>query len=97
MPLFSQAMTDNTFITVYPLGNDYFCYYESPFAHRVDPDSLLTLSRVDLNRKLGLVSSACHPHWDRHGNMYSLGMRLGTKGPEYVVNMTRPGRSETEN
>ncbi len=79
-------MSDNTFITVYPLGRDYYCYYESPFAHRVDPDTLRTLARVDLNRRLGLTSNSCHPHWDERGNMYSMGIRVGAFGPEYVVN-----------
>lgn len=85
-----EAMSDNAFITVYPLGGQYFCYYESPFAHRVDPDTLRTLARVDLNRRLRLVHSACHVHWDGAGNMYSMGMRLGPRGPAYVINKTVP-------
>ena len=89
-------MSDNTFITVYPLGERYYCYYESPFAHRVDPDTLRTVARADLTRTPGLVSNACHPHWDGRGNMYSLGMRVGTRGPEYVVNRFRPLQEKEE-
>ncbi len=31
-----DVMSDNTMISVYPLGKNYFCFYESPFLQQVD-------------------------------------------------------------
>ena len=30
-----DVMSDNTMISVYPLGQNYFCFYESPFLQQV--------------------------------------------------------------
>ena len=30
-----DVMSDNTMISVYPLGSNYFCFYESPFLQQV--------------------------------------------------------------
>ncbi len=82
----SEVMSDNTFITVYPLGSEYFCFYESPFVHRLDPFTLATTARIDLNRRLGLLANSAHPHFDEWGNMFSVGLKVGLTGPEYTVN-----------
>ena len=71
-------MSDNTMISIYPLGAKYFCFYESPFIQRVDPISLATIDRIDLNKKLGLFSHASHPHYDREGNMFTIGITVGS-------------------
>ena len=81
-----KVMTDNTFISINPLGDDYFCFYESPFLNQFDPDTLATLRKVDLNRSLGLITHAAHPHYDEFGNMISVGCKLGLRGPEFTVN-----------
>ena len=55
------------------------------FFFQIDPVTLNTLQRVDLNKTLGVFSHASHPHYDESGNMLTIGMRVGYKGPEYVV------------
>ena len=30
-----DIMSDNTMISIYPLGSNYFCFYESPFLQQV--------------------------------------------------------------
>lgn len=80
-------MSDNAMISIYPLGDKYFCFYESPFIQRIDPYTLDTLCAVDLNKKLGVFSHSSHPHYDRsEGNMFTIGIKVGFTGPEYVVN-----------
>ena len=81
----TEMMSDNTFISVYPLGEDYYCFYESPFITKVDPETLDTQKIINLNDKLGVLTNGSHPHYDDHGNMISIGMKLGMKGPEYIV------------
>ena len=56
-----NVMSDNAMISIYPLGNKYYCFYESPFIRCIDPISLNTLDSVDLNKKLGLFQCSSHP------------------------------------
>ena len=56
-----NVMSDNAMISIYPLGNKYYCFYESPFILCVDPISLSTLDSVDLNKKMGLFQCSSHP------------------------------------
>ena len=78
-------MSDNAMISIYPLGKNYFCFYESPFLRRVDPYTLATCDRIDLNKKLSVFSHGSHPHYDAQGNMYTIGVKIGFSGPEYVI------------
>ena len=80
-----NLMSDNAMISIYPLGKKYFCFYESPFILQVDPVSLSTLDRVDLNKKLSIFSHASHPHYDSNGDMLTLATKVGLFGPEYVI------------
>lgn len=84
-----KIMSDNTFISVYPLGQEYYCYYESPFIQRVDPDTLFTLKTINLNKHWNVLTNASHPHFDDYGNLLSLGMKVGTTGPEYIITKTK--------
>jgi len=51
----------------------------------VDILTLNTLQKIDLNEKLGVFSHAAHPHYDESGNMLTIGMRIGIRGPEYII------------
>ena len=89
-------MSDNAMISIYPLGKNYFCFYESPFLCRIDPYSLATCERVDLNKKLSVFSHGSHPHYDAQGNMYTIGVKIGFSGPEYVIHrFPREGQAES--
>ena len=83
-------MSDNTMITVYPFDGALYTYYESPFMHKIDPQSLTTLGKEDMGRR-GLVSQAAHPHWDQEGNMFTLGLRLSMTGPRYTITKFKKG------
>ena len=83
-------MSDNAMISIYPLGKKYFCFYESPFITRIDPGSLNTLDRVDLNKKLSIFSHGSHPHYDLKGNMFTVAIKIGFLGPEYVIHQFSP-------
>ena len=80
-----HMMSDNAMISIYPLGKKYFCFYESPFITGIDPITLNTMDRVDLNRKLGLFCHGSHPHYDPQGDMFTVGVKIGLFGPEYVI------------
>lgn len=39
-------MADNSMISVYPFGDEYYTFTECPVIHRIDPKSLETLDKV---------------------------------------------------
>lgn len=90
-----DLFTDNAMISVYPFGPPtsgpgglhLYCFFESPFIHRLDLATLATLERVDLCKAMGVLSHSSHPHFDPgSGDMLSLGMALGPLGPKYLIN-----------
>lgn len=46
-------ISDNTMISVYPLGDEYYTFTESAVMHRIDPKTLETLGKV--GREITLV------------------------------------------
>ena len=82
----TESMSDNALISVYPIGSrDVFCHYESPIIHMLDPMTLNTVERIDLNRKLGIFTYGAHPHYDDHGNALSLAMKVSKTGPKFAI------------
>ena len=45
-----EVMSDNTMISVYPLGSNYFCFYESPFLQQVMSFIQVDRCRVNLDQ-----------------------------------------------
>ena len=45
-----EVMSDNTMISVYPLGSNYFCFYESPFLQQVMSFIRTDQCRVNLDQ-----------------------------------------------
>lgn len=41
-----EVMSDNAMISVYPIGDEFYAFTESPVMTRVDPVTLDTLARV---------------------------------------------------
>lgn len=49
-----EVMSDNAMISVYPVGDEFYAFTESPVMTRVDPISLQTLDRVKHHRHIHL-------------------------------------------
>ena len=56
-----EVMSDNTMISVYPLGSNYFCFYESPFLQQVMSLIRTDQYRVNLDQVIKLVAAALGP------------------------------------
>lgn len=72
-------------ISVYPFGDEYYALTETPIMHRFDPNDLKTLGKVEIGKKLGLVSHSSHPHLTQKGVVYNLGMIVTSAGPQYCI------------
>lgn len=43
-----ESMTDNSMISVYPFGDEFYTFTEAPFIHRIDPATLETMNKVTI-------------------------------------------------
>lgn len=41
-----DEISDNSMISVYPFGDEYYTFAEAPVMHRIDPKTLETTGRV---------------------------------------------------
>lgn len=72
-------------ISIYPFNDEFFAFTESPVIHRIDPDTLDTMEKVNLQEKLGIVNHTSHPHVMPDGTVYNLGLSIGKSGPSYNI------------
>ncbi|XP_015602601.1 carotenoid isomerooxygenase isoform X3 [Cephus cinctus] len=88
----SESLSDNAMISVYPYGDEYYTFAESPIMHRVDPNTLETLDRVNISDYVGIINHTSHPLVMTDGTVYNLGMSITTRGPAYNVVCFLPSR-----
>ncbi|XP_008211130.1 carotenoid isomerooxygenase isoform X1 [Nasonia vitripennis] len=81
----AENMSDNSMISVYPFGDEYYTFTESPVIHRIDPKSLETLRKVNVANFVNIVSHTSHPHVMSDGTVYNLGMSITKRGPAYNI------------
>ena len=72
-------------ISIYPFNDEFFAFAESPVIHKIDPVSLDTLERVNLNEKIGIVNHTSHPHVMADGTVYNVGLTVSPTGPAYAI------------
>ncbi|XP_031832815.1 neither inactivation nor afterpotential B isoform X2 [Nomia melanderi] len=77
--------SDNSMISVYPFGDEYYTFSEAAMIHRVDPKTLETTGKVTVSDYVGIVNHTSHPHVMNDGTVYNMGMSLSPRGPKYNV------------
>ncbi|XP_046590083.1 carotenoid isomerooxygenase isoform X2 [Neodiprion lecontei] len=87
-----DTMTDNSMISVYPFGDEFYTFTEAPFIHRIDPETLETKSKLCISNYVGVVNHTAHPHVMTDGTVYNLGMSITARGPAYSVICFPPNR-----
>ncbi|XP_047119258.1 carotenoid isomerooxygenase isoform X1 [Schistocerca piceifrons] len=80
-----ETLTDNAMISVYPFGDEFYTFTESPVIHRIDPATLDTMDRVNVANYLSIVNHTSHPLVMNDGTVYNIGMTLTASGPHYCV------------
>ncbi|XP_058806677.1 carotenoid isomerooxygenase isoform X2 [Phymastichus coffea] len=95
--VFRPASSDNSMISVYPFGDEYYTFTESPVIHRIDPISLETLDKVNVADYINIVSHTSHPHVLNDGTVYNLGMSITKIGPAYSIIEFSPSSFTQEN
>lgn len=65
--------SDNASIAIYPFNDEFYATTESPFMHRIDPETLETEERIDLQKRMGIVCHTSHAIVTDDGT-YNLGL-----------------------
>lgn len=51
----NETLSDNSMISVYPFGDEYYTFTEAPVMHRIDPKNLETMGRVNALVKISFA------------------------------------------
>lgn len=86
-------MSDNSLISVYPLGDEFYTFAETPVIHRINPETLETMGKVYLSNYVGIVNHTSHPHIMEDGKVFNVGLSLTSKGPAYNIVEFLPNNS----
>ncbi|XP_011862106.1 PREDICTED: carotenoid isomerooxygenase-like isoform X2 [Vollenhovia emeryi] len=81
----NKTLSDNTMISVYPFGDEYYTFTEAPVMHRIDPKNLATLDKINLPKYVNIVHHTSHPHVMADGTVYNAGLSITPMGPRYIV------------
>ncbi|XP_018898703.2 carotenoid isomerooxygenase [Bemisia tabaci] len=81
----SECWSDNALVSIYPIADQYYAFTEVPVIHRIQPDTLKTLQRINVSNYINIVNHTSHPHIDKDGTVYNLGMTLQPAGPRYII------------
>ncbi|XP_025269760.1 carotenoid isomerooxygenase-like [Camponotus floridanus] len=87
-----DKILDNSMISIYPFGDEYYTFTEAPVMHRIDPKILETMDRVNISKYVNIVHHTAHPHIMADGTVYNVGMSVTPFGPRYNVICFYPNR-----
>nr|XP_003702796.1 PREDICTED: carotenoid isomerooxygenase isoform X1 [Megachile rotundata] len=84
--------SDNSMISVYPFGDEYYTFAETAVIHRIDPETLETKGKVNVSDYVRIVNHTSHPHVMNDGTVYNLGLSVTPRGPMYNIVCFSPSR-----
>ncbi|XP_055385042.1 carotenoid isomerooxygenase [Condylostylus longicornis] len=80
-----DGATDNSMVSVYPFGDEYYAMSDGPFMHKIDPVTLETQNRKKISDYVGIINHTSHPHVMSDKTVYNLGMSVTKFGPVYNI------------
>lgn len=88
--------TDNASVSFVKYKGDYYVSTETNLMHRVDPDSLDSVEKVDWSKFIAVNGATAHPHYDPDGTAFNMGNSYGSKGALYNIISVPPAKSNTK-
>ncbi|KAL0993793.1 hypothetical protein UPYG_G00114000 [Umbra pygmaea] len=88
--------TDNASVSFVKYKGDYYVSTETNFMHRLDPESLETLDKVDWTKFVAVNMATAHPHTEPDGTAYNMGNSYGSKGAVYNIIKVPPMKGNPE-
>lgn len=92
---FVHDENDNTIVNFFPMKDELYSATESHFIHRIDPETLDTLDRVNLEEYVAVNSATAHPHYDPDGTLHNIGHSY-KGGPKICLIRIPPKSSSSE-
>lgn len=88
--------TDNASVSFVKYKGDYFVSTETNFMHKVNPENLDTLEKVDWSKFIAVNGATAHPHYDPDGTTYNMGNSYGSKGGLYNIIRVPPEKTDAK-
>lgn len=88
--------TDNASVSFVKYKGDYYVSTETNFMHRVNPETLESLEKVDWSKFIAVNGATAHPHYDPDGTTYNMGNSYGRRGVLYNIIRVPPEKTESE-
>lgn len=79
------SATDNTVVSVFPIGENFYAFTESPRIRHFDSETLETLELVDIKEQTGVITQTSHPVVVEDGSLFNLGLAVTSAGAEYIL------------
>uniref|UniRef100_A0AAQ5XIP6 Carotenoid-cleaving dioxygenase, mitochondrial n=1 Tax=Amphiprion ocellaris TaxID=80972 RepID=A0AAQ5XIP6_AMPOC len=86
--------TDNASVSFVKYKGDYYVSTETNFMHRVNPETLQTVEKVDWSKFIAVNGATAHPHYDPDGTTYNMGNSYGSKGALYNIIRVPPEKKD---
>ncbi|XP_020501854.2 carotenoid-cleaving dioxygenase, mitochondrial [Labrus bergylta] len=86
--------TDNASVSFVQYKGDYYVSTETNFMHRVNPENLETVEKVDWSKFIAVNGATAHPHSDPDGTTYNMGNSYGSKGALYNIIRVPPEKKD---
>ncbi|XP_070773100.1 carotenoid-cleaving dioxygenase, mitochondrial-like [Enoplosus armatus] len=88
--------TDNASVSFVKYKGDYYVSTETNFMHKVNPENLETLEKVDWSKFIAVNGATAHPHCDPDGTTYNMGNSYGSKGALYNIIRVPPEKTDAK-
>ncbi|XP_072314811.1 carotenoid-cleaving dioxygenase, mitochondrial-like [Eucyclogobius newberryi] len=88
--------TDNDNVSFAMYKGDYYVSTETNFMHKVDPETLETVKKVDWSKFIAVNGATAHPHTEPDGTTYNMGNSYTPKGAFYNIIRVPPTKKSDE-
>uniref|UniRef100_A0A3Q0RBV4 Beta-carotene oxygenase 2b n=1 Tax=Amphilophus citrinellus TaxID=61819 RepID=A0A3Q0RBV4_AMPCI len=92
----SHKPTDNANVSFVTYKGDYYVSTETNIMHKVDPETLETLEKVDWSKFIAVNGATAHPHTEPDGTTYNMGNSYTSKGSYYNIIQVPPNKATEE-
>ncbi|CAL8399975.1 unnamed protein product [Boreogadus saida] len=87
--------TDNASVSFVKYKGDYYVSTETNLMHKVDPETLASIEKVDWSKFVAVNGATAHPHCDPDGTVYNMGNSYGSKGALYNIVRVPPEKEDS--
>ncbi|XP_061682546.1 beta-carotene oxygenase 2b [Syngnathoides biaculeatus] len=77
--------TDNANVSIVTYKGDYYVSTETNMMHKIDPETLETMKKMNWSNFIAVNNATAHPHIDLDGTTYNMGNSYSLKGSYYNI------------